>query len=415
MPVQPKQSTSEMPYQHQPKRRARRRAPLAAIVLFACMNLASSARASPSSSSPIATTPARPTWALEGVDSWGVAAHGVREDVGKRHLQARAEASEDDGAATSSTKSKAAATTTAVVKSHASAAGSAGSKTAVSLPASVATTATGDLAVASTSNAASATRTATSAVSTSTAVPETYQLPEAFDSTLGTNFTSTACPSFFSTFLADSTFTSCAPFSLLLTTSSAFFTAERSPYSLLPYVLDASCAADAVTCTDLMDSLAKEIKQSNTCGPDLNLGNPLAIEALRGFQNYRIYREAGCQKSNATGTPYCFAEAAAQSEPDDLYLYYVAEGTSLPSGTAPQCGSCAQGLFSIYSRYASNSTLAISKTYSSARAALAVNCGPTFAPVVTVATSSSTRSVPSFATLVPLLPAAIFALALAAQ
>ncbi|BGP15983.1 hypothetical protein JCM10213v2_003976 [Rhodosporidiobolus nylandii] len=368
-----------MPYQHQPKRRARRRAPLAAIVLFACMNLASSARASPSSSSPIATTPARPTWALEGVDSWGVAAHGVREDVGKRHLQARAEASEDDGAATSSTKSKAAATTTAVVKSHASAAGT------------------------------------TSAVSTSTAVPETYQLPEAFDSTLGTNFTSTACPSFFSTFLADSTFTSCAPFSLLLTTSSAFFTAERSPYSLLPYVLDASCAADAVTCTDLMDSLAKEIKQSNTCGPDLNLGNPLAIEALRGFQNYRIYREAGCQKSNATGTPYCFAEAAAQSEPDDLYLYYVAEGTSLPSGTAPQCGSCAQGLFSIYSRYASNSTLAISKTYSSARAALAVNCGPTFAPVVTVATSSSTRSVPSFATLVPLLPAAIFALALAAQ
>lgn len=167
-------------------------------------------------------------------------------------------------------------------------------------------------------------------------------------STLGTNFTSTNCPSFFATFLADPTFTACAPFSLLLTTSTAFFTAERSPYSLLPYVLDASCAADSTTCTALMDTLAREIKGTGACGADLALGNPLATEALQGFLNYRLYREVGCQKSNSTEGTYCFADAAANSQPDDLYTYYAGEGTSLPSGTTPDCGSCTQGLFAIY-------------------------------------------------------------------
>lgn len=119
--------------------------------------------------------------------------------------------------------------------------------------------------------------------------------------TLTGNFTGTACPSFFKTFLADPTFVSCAPMSLLLATSSAFFTAERSPYSLLPFVLDASCSASNETCSALMSQLAAQIRLSNTCGPDLARGQPLVAEALMGFQNYNLYREAGCQKNNSTG------------------------------------------------------------------------------------------------------------------
>lgn len=85
-----------------------------------------------------------------------------------------------------------------------------------------------------------------------------------------------------------------------MATSSAFFTAERSPYSLLPFVLDASCTASNTTCSDLMSQLATQIRLGNTCGPDLAKGNPLVTEALAGFQSYNLYREAGCQKSNST-------------------------------------------------------------------------------------------------------------------
>ncbi|GAA5972521.1 hypothetical protein JCM8115_003150 [Rhodotorula mucilaginosa] len=256
-------------------------------------------------------------------------------------------------------------------------------------------TASGTLQQAPSSSIAVATAasgTSTAPTSTSTAVPEGYTLPQPFDSTLGTNFTSTACPSFFATFLADPTFQACAPFSLLLTTSTGFFQAERSPSSLLPHVLDASCSAASLdTCTNLMDSLARKLKLQNTCAKDLSLGNPLVAEALDGFNNYRLMRSAGCQRSNSTGN-YCFADAATKEDPSDLYLYYLAEGTTLPSGTSPECDSCTQGLMSIYASYATNSTLPISRTYASGRAIVALSCGPTFAPVVTLVPTTSAAS-----------------------
>ncbi|GAA5989537.1 hypothetical protein JCM10908_000521 [Rhodotorula pacifica] len=244
----------------------------------------------------------------------------------------------------------------------------------------------------SVSASSAASGTATAPTSTSTSVPEGYTLPQPFDSTLGTNFSSTACPSFFATFLADPTFQSCAPFSLLLTTSTGFFQAERSPSVLLPYVLNASCSTPLETCANLMDSLAGKIKLQNTCAKDLALGNPLVAEALDGFDSYRLMRQAGCQKSNSTGN-YCFADAAAKEDPSDLYFYYLPEGTTLPSGTSPDCDSCSQGLMSIYASYATNSTLPISRTYSSGRAAVALACGPTFAPVVTAVTTTSAAGV----------------------
>ncbi|GEM07357.1 sterol metabolism-related protein [Rhodotorula toruloides] len=205
-------------------------------------------------------------------------------------------------------------------------------------------------------------------------------------STLGNNFTSTACPSFFATFLANPRFKTCAPFSLLLTTSTGFFQAERAPYGLLPYVLNASCTASQEECTGLMDSLAAKIQQQNTCGPDLAKGNPLAVEALNGFRSYRLMREAGCQLSNTTGR-FCFAEASAKTNPSDLYYYYLPEGTSLPSGATPDCDACTQNLLAVYARYATNTTLAISKTYASGRTAAALACGPNFAPLVATSTA----------------------------
>lgn len=71
-----------------------------------------------------------------------------------------------------------------------------------------------------------------------------------------------------------------------------------------------------------MDSLARKLKLQNTCAKDLSLGNPLVAEALDGFNNYRLMRSAGCQRSNSTGN-YCFADAATKEDPSDLYLYYL--------------------------------------------------------------------------------------------
>lgn len=50
-----------------------------------------------------------------------------------------------------------------------------------------------------------------------------------------------------------------------------------------------------------MAALATEVRLQSTCGPDLTLGNALAVEALTGFQNYELMRQAGCQRSNSTG------------------------------------------------------------------------------------------------------------------
>lgn len=149
-----------------------------------------------------------------------------------------------------------------------------------------------------TTSTASSTATATSSAS---AVPSNYKLPRAFDSTLGTNFTSTACPSFFATFLADPDFIACAPFSLLLATSSAFFKAQQSPDVLLPYVMSATCAANQTRCSAVMDNYALQIKGAGTCGADLTKRNPLVVQALSGFQNYKMMYQAGCLQNNQTG------------------------------------------------------------------------------------------------------------------
>ncbi|SCV74266.1 BQ2448_6698 [Microbotryum intermedium] len=206
--------------------------------------------------------------------------------------------------------------------------------------------------------------------------------------TLGTNFTSTACPSFFRTFLANPAFIACTPFSLLIGTSNGFFMAARSPYALLPTVLDAACAAPLGTCTTLMNQLAGQLAKAENCGNDLSRRNPLVLEALEGFQNYAMMYQAGCQRNNVTAQ-YCFAEANVATDPSALYYYYLPEGTTLPSGTVPECGSCTQGLMDTYDQYARNSTYVISQTYGGARTQTALACGPNFAPLVAVASTSA--------------------------
>ncbi|THW79661.1 hypothetical protein D6D18_09277 [Aureobasidium pullulans] len=73
-------------------------------------------------------------------------------------------------------------------------------------------------------------------------------LPRPFDTGLGNNFTTSTCPTFFKTFLSDETFNECVPLSLLLQTSTSFFTVQRSPVRLAQ-TLSASCShSDGLAC-----------------------------------------------------------------------------------------------------------------------------------------------------------------------
>lgn len=241
-------------------------------------------------------------------------------------------------------------------------------------------------------------------------------------SILGVNFTSSSCPSFILTTLADPTFIQCTSFALLLSTSSKFFAAERSPNSLLPFVLDASCAAPDALCSAYFSTVAAKIQLQGTCGADLQAKNALASQALVGARNYSIMRAVGCLKDVVTGQ-YCFAQALEAPSPSSSYFYQLVSsfesddvahpsqpsGISLPSGTTPQCSTCTAATMSIYSQYARNATLLISNTYAPAQSLTSAVCGPQFAPLVVTPTvlSSSPSHSKSLATvlLAPLLVA----------
>lgn len=49
-------------------------------------------------------------------------------------------------------------------------------------------------------------------------------------------------------------------------------------------------------------------------GPDLRQGNALAVSALNGFRNYKLYFQTGCLK-DSNSENYCFAEAANATLP----------------------------------------------------------------------------------------------------
>lgn len=158
--------------------------------------------------------------------------------------------------------------------------------------------------------------------------PPTF--PQPFDTSLGTEFESESCGPFIQEFLADPNFQQCHAFSLLLTTSQAFYQAGRALSAttasssssstgvdqsdaskfVMPVhqVLDASCRdADPDHCEALFTQLASGIKSSQSgCGKDLLKQNSLALQALAGLINYRLMREVGCLTSprpTATGTP----------------------------------------------------------------------------------------------------------------
>ncbi|KAF7930855.1 hypothetical protein EAE99_004105 [Botrytis elliptica] len=204
----------------------------------------------------------------------------------------------------------------------------------------------------------------------------TTNLPTPFDSGFTSNITST-CSSFMMDFLANETFKACLPFSLLLQNSNSFFQASKSLVRITQ-TLDASCSANAQSCSTLMSSIASNITSTTACSVDLLAANPLVTQARLGLLAYSTLYTASCLKDPSNGA-YCYAQAVTNSSsPTDSYIYYLPLNTSLPGGSQPTCNQCLKNTMAIFESAGAVRTSAIAGTYAQAAGMVNVQCGPGF-------------------------------------
>ncbi|KAF7880812.1 uncharacterized protein EAF02_006703 [Botrytis sinoallii] len=204
----------------------------------------------------------------------------------------------------------------------------------------------------------------------------TTNLPTPFDSGFTSNITST-CSSFMMDFLANETFKACLPFSLLLQNSNSFFQASKSLVRITQ-TLDASCSANAQSCSTLMSSIASNITSTTACSVDLLAANPLVTQARLGLLAYSTLFTASCLKDPSNGA-YCYAQAVTNSSsPTDSYIYYLPLNTSLPGGSQPTCNQCLKNTMAIFESAGAVRTSAIAGTYAQAAGMVNVQCGPGF-------------------------------------
>lgn len=182
----------------------------------------------------------------------------------------------------------------------------------------------------------------------------------------------------------------------------------------LDQTLDAVCGASFTQCSGLMSNLANQIMSDSNCGQDLQMQNPLVLQAYNGFIAYPTLYQAGCLKDD-TGD-YCYANAVMNaSAASSYYLYYLPLGVQLPGGSVPSCNRCLQNTMAIFATAAANSSVPLHMDYTAAAQMIDMNCGPSFVDA-TVHTSSAGPAAhlgrPSVAGLIGLLALPIFLLLL---
>ncbi|TGO89819.1 hypothetical protein BPOR_0092g00050 [Botrytis porri] len=210
----------------------------------------------------------------------------------------------------------------------------------------------------------------------SAATGTTAKLPTPFDSGFTSNITST-CSSFMMDFLANETFKACLPFSLLLQNSNSFFQASKSLVRITQ-TLDASCSANAQSCSTLMSSIASNITSTTACSVDLLASNPLVTQARLGLLAYSTLYTASCLKDSSNGA-YCYAQAVTNSSsPTDSYVYYLPLNTSLPGGSQSTCNQCLKNTMAVFESAGAVRSSAIAGTYTQAAGMVNVQCGPGF-------------------------------------
>ncbi|KAK8864500.1 hypothetical protein IAR55_001750 [Kwoniella newhampshirensis] len=197
---------------------------------------------------------------------------------------------------------------------------------------------------------------------------------------------SSQCMVYLASLLSSASFLSCLPFSLLLTTSSAYSTLvttalQSGNYSTLNDLMayTSSPQPSPQQCSSYMTGVMSSLISKSNCGIDLNSGVNVAKEAKLGIGNYEVMRVAESLKDETDGNGvYCYLQALKEERPDDLYLWQLPGGISLPPSSTPTCSKCSAALLNTYTSYTST-TPTLNATIIDA-AARRVNdvCGPSF-------------------------------------
>ncbi|KAL5523183.1 hypothetical protein ACEPAF_1450 [Sanghuangporus sanghuang] len=208
--------------------------------------------------------------------------------------------------------------------------------------------------------------------------------PQPFDTTGATsNVTTQTCANFFTNMTQTLPFRSCRPFSLLEQFSSEFIEAQTN-LTLLNTLIFGTCTTSTPldTCTANMDWFASSL--TSFCSTEVSQNNLLVAQTLLGLQSYALLRQAACLVNQQSNT-YCYASAAHDSSPADLYLYQLPLGIGFPvSTTQPSCSTCAKSILALYAealRGGNSSASGLEETYEPAASQAESVCGTGFAAV----------------------------------
>jgi hypothetical protein len=219
--------------------------------------------------------------------------------------------------------------------------------------------------------------------------------PQPYDTTLSSNFSTTSCYNFFLNMTQTDALRSCRPFSLLLTHSQAFITAQDD--------INATNTAIWGTCNTALSSNQCDLNMAwfasslrSSCATDLSDRNLMAVSALIGLQAFDLMRQAACSV-DPVANAYCYVEAVASSDPSSYYFYQLPLGQTVPQITSGACNSCTKSLMSMYLAALSSANVTsltgLQATYGDAATKLNNVCGSSYAQTTTVASSSAPPSV----------------------
>ncbi|KAN0084395.1 hypothetical protein V8E55_007899 [Tylopilus felleus] len=215
--------------------------------------------------------------------------------------------------------------------------------------------------------------------------------PQPFDTTLAANFSTTSCYDFFINMTQVDAFRTCRAFSLLITTSHAFETAQND-INLMNTDIWGTCNTDTsqAQCDANMSWFASSLQSS--CQTDLSNQVATAVQTLTALRAYDLMRNAACQVDQATNS-YCYVEAVANSDPSCYWFYQLPLGEPLPQITTSACNECTSGLMALYASALNGSSETslggLAQTYNTAATALNKMCGPSYATLVQMSSKSS--------------------------
>lgn len=160
-------------------------------------------------------------------------------------------------------------------------------------------------------------------------------------------------------------------------TSTGLFNAEKQLVSIVK-VLDATCKADVVSCTEFLDKAAKNLTSSGNCKTEFQQNQSQVLQAYRGLLAYKVLYAASCLQDPSSNM-YCFANAVTNlSTVSDSYLYSMPFGTALPGASTPTCNWCTQNTMSIFHAASADRRQFVASTYESAARQVNTICGPQF-------------------------------------